>query len=114
LLTLGVWLLRNVHSKVSSVRSKRLAWCVGTTPHVRGMNRLERLYQMSKKSDLILWYAPDGSYGVCEKHELGMIRLQDITDEEHDLIDSAELGERELISVLDAIAFRLVNEGAKC
>lgn len=69
---------------------------------------------MSKKSELVLWYAPDGSYGVCERHELGIIRLEDITDEEHDLIDSAEWGERELISVLDAIAFRVVNADAKC
>jgi hypothetical protein len=67
---------------------------------------------MSKRSELVLWYTPDGSYGVCQRHEIGIIRLDDITDEEHYLIDSAESDDHELIKVLDKIAFRIVNEDA--
>jgi hypothetical protein len=67
---------------------------------------------MSKRSELVLWYTPDGSYGVCQRHEIGIIRLDDITDEEHDLIDSAESDDHELIKMLDKIAFRIVNEDA--
>ena len=67
---------------------------------------------MSKQTDLILWYAPDGSYGVCQQHELGIIALDAITDAEHTMIDEAKYGKRELIDVLDKIAFRIVNEEA--
>ena len=65
---------------------------------------------MSKQSDLILWYAPDGSYGVCQKHELGMIMLDDITDEEHDRITDAEATGDNILPVLDDIVFRITNE----
>lgn len=68
---------------------------------------------MSKRSELVLWYAPDGSYGVCQRHEVGIITLDDITEHEHTLIDEAEWGKRDLITVLDDISFRITNERCK-
>lgn len=66
-----------------------------------------------KRSELVLWYAPDGSYGVCQRHELGIIMLDDITDSEHDDITRAEMTGDDIISLLDKITFRIVNEDAK-
>ena len=68
---------------------------------------------MSKQSELVLWYTPDGFYGVCERHEVGIIRLDDITDDEHDEIDDNESRERDLVGVLDKIAFRIANDSMK-
>ncbi len=69
--------------------------------------------QLSKQSELVLWYTPDGSHGVCQRHEVGIIRLDDITDDEHDEIDDNESRERDLMSVLDKIAFRIANDSMK-
>jgi hypothetical protein len=65
---------------------------------------------MSKRSELVLWYAPDGSYGVCQRHEVGIITFDSIMEEEHRMIDSAKSDDHELIKMLDKIAFRIVNE----
>ena len=66
---------------------------------------------MSKKRELVLCYTTDGSYGVCPRHEVVLITLHDITEDEHDEIDAAD--EHDLVNVLDKISFRIINDDMK-